>query len=895
MRSPKDLPLLGGLVCLDFVNSVDWRGREEPVEYLLTYADLVEWSTLAGAITATEANSLRRAVSKPAAAAALGRTIDFRESAYRVLRAALRRESPEAPDVQRVNAVVSQARAHAQLQPSRLGYTWTFSDAKNPDLPLWALAVSVADLLTTDDLRRVRLCGGPECGWLFLDDSKNQRRRWCSMQGCGNRAKARRHYARTAKAFVLALLVPLFAASSGSRAFAAMAQVSVPQIRALSLNPKDKPDAWSAATLVSLPWEVQRQRPMHEPTMARVATDGTFLYVRFDVTQSEPIAATQRTNNLGQGTDDEVWIDLWPTGATGYQYQFFATPNGTHYQTSTENLAYAPQWESYGVATPAGYTVTMKIPLAALRAGSSHTWKAQFARFVRATGEQAVWTYDPAQTNPDDPARAGSLQMPIAEVAKRAQPRISTYALGALAAKSAGGSTSRIGLDLSVPITESTSFFATFHPDFSNVELDQQTISPTVVQRAYAEVRPFFTQGSGNFNNFYCNFCNALTPLYTPAIPTPRSGYAIEGKAGQFSFTSFDAQGVARNDQATGVTFQTPDTRWVGSVDRVTVQMPGFFDVETVAGAFYQDLKHTVLYANYGADAGTDVPRNGNARYYDAGATWSSQTFSIWGGLHRIGRYFNPADGFTLYPDVAGWGLYANKIWTPAPRDLFAAISVGGDVVRNHGEAGGLDQTSNKLDLDLLTRGSIDLNLTSGSSYLRLGNGVLTPISQSGASLTLRSGSQTNNPVSFDAHGPSATPTTLAFNTGRFGNGRLNTWLRQSTLRAGPRGTVSLELDDTDQWADGVRNVQWFERFAYTHQLSAESTLSIGLRRITGRAPVPNGGGNCDDVCSNISVAYYARFRHMEWYLAYGDPNTLTTVPQLLFKAIFYAGAEKGT
>jgi len=45
-------------------------------------------------------------------------------------------------------------------------------------------------------LGRVRECDGAACTWLFLDQSRNRSRRWCSMESCGNRAKARRHYHR---------------------------------------------------------------------------------------------------------------------------------------------------------------------------------------------------------------------------------------------------------------------------------------------------------------------------------------------------------------------------------------------------------------------------------------------------------------------------------------------------------------------------------------------------------------------------------------------------------------------------------------------------------------------------------------------------------------------------
>ena len=61
---------------------------------------------------------------------------------------------------------------------------------------LWPVARSAADLLTSDDLGRVRECAGERCNWLFIDRSKNHSRRWCDMQDCGNVAKVRRYRSR---------------------------------------------------------------------------------------------------------------------------------------------------------------------------------------------------------------------------------------------------------------------------------------------------------------------------------------------------------------------------------------------------------------------------------------------------------------------------------------------------------------------------------------------------------------------------------------------------------------------------------------------------------------------------------------------------------------------------
>jgi hypothetical protein len=199
--------------------------------------------------------------------------------------------------------------------------------------------------------------------------------------------------------------------------------------------------------------------------------------------------------------------------------------------------------------------------------------------------------------------------------------------------------------------------------------------------------------------------------------------------------------------------------------------------------------------------------------------------------------------------------------------------------------------------LDILTKSALDLQLFSGSNYWRFGS-VLTPITQNaGFQFTYDSGLQTNNPGQFPYHGTSSTPTTISYNTGRYGTGRLDTWFRSTTIRVGNHGALTLALDDTAQWlpAPASNNVQWFESISYAYQIGRNSSFAIGIRRVIGNPPIPSGGGDCVGSCSNVSVAYHLRLRRSELYLAYGNPNALTTVPQAIFKVIFYGGAQKGT
>src|SRR5579864_9361851 len=140
---------------------------------------------------------------------------------------------------------------------------------------------------------------------------------------------------------VVALLATVALAATTGYALA-YPQVAVPQSPDPSLDPGAPATDWAKAAQVELSWDPVHSRPASESTKAWISTDGHALYVRFAATQREPIAAAQHTNDVGQGSDDAVWVDLWPNGTSGYFYQFYATPNGTHYEFSSENTAYSP-------------------------------------------------------------------------------------------------------------------------------------------------------------------------------------------------------------------------------------------------------------------------------------------------------------------------------------------------------------------------------------------------------------------------------------------------------------------------------------------------------------------------------------------------------------------------
>jgi len=193
------LKLLGGRLSLDFVNTADWHASGHPVEFLTSYSDFVAWSQHVGILTDHRAQRLLKEVARRPvdANAVLERAIALREAIYRIFLAISHGRRPQAADLAIFNAELSGALAQSRIVSTAEGFTWDWAGAEEAlDQMLWPVVHDAAGLLTSEELDRVGQCADDRCGWLFLDTSRNRSRRWCSMEDCGNRAKARRHYER---------------------------------------------------------------------------------------------------------------------------------------------------------------------------------------------------------------------------------------------------------------------------------------------------------------------------------------------------------------------------------------------------------------------------------------------------------------------------------------------------------------------------------------------------------------------------------------------------------------------------------------------------------------------------------------------------------------------------
>jgi predicted RNA-binding Zn ribbon-like protein len=195
VRTLETLELVGGVLCLDFVNTINSRVNPEH-DYLRGYSDVVGWASKVGLLAPVQASHLEKRAKqntqKTKNALHMARTL--RELLYRLFSNVAKGSEPDKKDTETFIAVYGKSISHAQLTKDDNHYIAKWNVVETFDTVLWPIIHSAGELLLSDKLGQVKECSG--CGWLFLDTSKNQSRRWCSMNTCGARDKMRRYHKR---------------------------------------------------------------------------------------------------------------------------------------------------------------------------------------------------------------------------------------------------------------------------------------------------------------------------------------------------------------------------------------------------------------------------------------------------------------------------------------------------------------------------------------------------------------------------------------------------------------------------------------------------------------------------------------------------------------------------
>ncbi len=182
-----------GALCVTYCNT-------EVRQPLASYDDLLAWGLDTGALNATDG---RRLAAAAAESPGLGHGVlrsarNLAVRLTRILHALIAGHSPSAADLRELNISLSRAMVARRLDPTGKRWTWGDTEGDDFDRMLWPVLLSVAELLTSEDRDRVRLCAGQDCGLLFVARGSGRVRRWCDAS-CSSRHSSRKHYARRIK------------------------------------------------------------------------------------------------------------------------------------------------------------------------------------------------------------------------------------------------------------------------------------------------------------------------------------------------------------------------------------------------------------------------------------------------------------------------------------------------------------------------------------------------------------------------------------------------------------------------------------------------------------------------------------------------------------------------
>jgi predicted RNA-binding Zn ribbon-like protein len=191
--------LTAGCLCLDFANTVDKRLSSNPEDKLTGYEELVAFGKQTGVFSLSESRKLRREGRQHNSEASrlFQQAVDLRELTFRILSSvAVGREVSEA-DADALNDALQKLNAGSLVAPGPGQVAWRWVENSSGVARLLGRIVrSAVQVLTSDDIERVKRCASETCCWLFMDRSRSRNRRWCEMRTCGSQHKAKAYYKR---------------------------------------------------------------------------------------------------------------------------------------------------------------------------------------------------------------------------------------------------------------------------------------------------------------------------------------------------------------------------------------------------------------------------------------------------------------------------------------------------------------------------------------------------------------------------------------------------------------------------------------------------------------------------------------------------------------------------
>lgn len=717
------------------------------------------------------------------------------------------------------------------------------------------------------------------------------------------------------------LLFPGFAAAARSAVPASFSFRIVKAPHPLALDPSLSDPAWQAGKIDATVWQnVTTRTAAADPTTMYLLYDDKNLYVGFVAAQpSAPIVATQTTNDVGFGTDDFVAIGIDTSGAGSQSYFFETTPRGVRYQQASENARFQPTWQSAAAIEVTQWRAVMTIPLSAMRlhSGANQTWRIGFFRGIAARAEHYSWAYDATMTDSSSgnwpsfgdlrfwPSVTGiALQ---GNAIAKPRPRLEIFGLSSSGSdrnqyQQSNGAfqqqkTRALGADLSYPVTPTMNFVGTVSPDFSNVEVDQQTIAPQEFARQLNEYRPFFAQGAQYMNPNPIGYTNFNGPqnliFYSPRIGPFDRGAKIEGVYGLQSVGALSVRGFNQvtgetfDDQAFGYRHALQDRSFQYWADGVLAHhsITGNDSAYEAGARVYNTRTGLRLTLNNAIERGARVPQG--VAHSTAGSIFVLKpNYAAVLQYADISPNYKPLEGFTSISDVRGFAGYINL--NGSTRGIKSwAFFVQGDRLLDR--SGAVHQADMNVFLNAVFKNGFSINGMGPSTselrgyggnfftgYPTYTNGVAVPFNIMGIPIGYRDGTPT--------------PIDVSANWGNFDGNLLHLYTAQTSRPLGSKYTLGLEYDGSYErnLISGVLDSQWLRRLSLGVNMGANTNLTLSLRSTNGRGGFATPG-------LNLAAAFHARTKDGDLYINFGSPSADATLNRTILKYVLRLGTDAGT
>ncbi|MBI2265654.1 MAG: carbohydrate binding family 9 domain-containing protein [Armatimonadetes bacterium] len=651
---------------------------------------------------------------------------------------------------------------------------------------------------------------------------------------------------------VCAAFFLFFLLSGGVRAEGVQAlQISAPPVLDGLL---DEP-FWKNASPLTPFVSLVTSKPTEDKTTAHVAATSTHLYVAFlcEESRMDKLASTQTIRNGPLDFDDRVavYLDTYHDGL-GY-YVFGANPIGTPVAGSTRDTGWDAVWQ---VAVHKGenfWSVEMAIPFSVLhhKGSGAQTWGINLFRFQKRKEETSAWHFSGYfSVDPKYFATLTGLVLPEEHKARTQWLGHTVFWSLPVDGNNQGNRESFTpGLDVNHPFSSTLTGNLALYPDYSDVELDEQTIIPQLTERFLSEYRPFFKEGS----SYLDTNAKLFRLFYSRRINRFDLGTKLTGKTGPWHLGFVDTRRPDRQDTVARIRREVGPNLILGGFAGQTRDSVGKDTTLGLDSTWY--LRKNFLWTTQLASSQSTL----SGRALETRLTYSTNNSEWSADYVAIGRNFDPRDGYVGYRDLYGYGLrweYWKEHSTGPFRESWAGLFYAND---RHGDGSPYLEALDFWGL-LSFRNRFDIGISGRRGWFDPFKDDSTKISLSYNSRDWRS-------------------TSVSYSIGRFRDSELRTFVAGTNLWPWKKLKISLSLEAIEQLFDqGATDRSSLSRAIFFYEFDPKRTLSWQWR--WSRQGI-----------SNLSLVFRNRLGvYEDLYIVLGDPNAEQTSNRIVARWTFLLG-----